>query len=378
MLKVVFVCKDFSENNFHLQPWYFIYGLSTGLCELGHDVSIVTNASNKNLKKIQLFQCNSFSSKEIAGTINRLQPHLIVWNYGVTSAIKFLINKSLRKYKSTAVFTSPKYSVLQILNALKIIGLRNAIKSVDSMVIHVIGILIPWFLIRLNLKLNNINSIIVLSSMAKKRLTGSGIKSSMLLPTVNLDFETYPTVNNLKEEFGLPKDSLLVLYAGNPVPLRGSQWLIESFIQARKYNPNLYLILLLRTERSFENYIDDIKYKIKKERLEPYIVIIDRSLSITDLKKFYGAADIVVLPFILVPSEAPFTIMEVHQLGRPVIVSDIAGLPDMALSGDIIIKPNNRLSLIRALLNGNWSNPNKVTFKAWKEIAQEFLQHTSK
>lgn len=375
-MRVIFICKDITDNNIHLQPWYFIYNLALGFSGLGHDVAIISNKyMGNNCNNLQYIRCESFTTKNICRIITFYKPNLVIWNYGVTSSISFTGGRMLGNYKSAIVFSSPKYTFKELMGALHTIGFGNTLLSLSSLVLHFIGALIPWFIIQQNLRLNNISNVITLSSLTTTKLSDIGIKSYFTLPIVNFNTHDGNASDKAKEVLGIPASSVVILYAGNPLPLRGGQLLIEAFTQALKNEPDLYLVMLLRSERSFQNHITGIKSRIANAGIEHRTLIVEKSVSDKEMAMFFNLADVVALPFILVPSEAPITILEVHQAGKPVVTCDIAGLSDMLLQGDLLVKPHDTDSLAMALSSRTWSRPAIVPNKSWQDIASGFLHY---
>jgi glycosyltransferase involved in cell wall biosynthesis len=61
------------------------------------------------------------------------------------------------------------------------------------------------------------------------------------------------------------------------------------------------------------------------------------------------AADVVVLPFVLVPSELPVSVIECIACGTPVIATDIDGLPDAVGTAGVIVRSGSAAALAVAM-----------------------------
>ena len=57
-----------------------------------------------------------------------------------------------------------------------------------------------------------------------------------------------------------------------------------------------------------------------------------------------------MLPFVLVPSELPVSVMEVIACGTPVITTDIDGLPSTVGKAGVIVKQGSYISLKTAII----------------------------
>lgn len=372
-MKILFVCKGLNNVTVKLQPWYFIYHLAAGMTENDCHVSIATDQNaDYTSQGIIMHNINRPFMKNISEFAEELNPDFIIWNYGVTSAI-VLFGKKLKKYKHIAVLTSPKYSFLHLLKTLKLIGLKSFIRSLDSLLIHIIGTFIPWSLLKTNIRLNGFKSVIVLSSRAKQAICSLSYSVYHILPTLNTVIPYKKSKSIHREQIGIKEDDTVILYAGNPLPLRGSGLLLESFIKAAEKDNKLFLILLLRRERDFGSYVNKLKEAAKNSGFQDRIMIKDQSLSREERGELFRLCDIVALPFIIMPSEAPITILEAHFFGKPVIVADVPGISDLLLPGDIVVRPISKKMLVRVLIDRTWFNPISFRLNSWKNISADFL-----
>jgi glycosyltransferase involved in cell wall biosynthesis len=91
----------------------------------------------------------------------------------------------------------------------------------------------------------------------------------------------------------------------------------------------------------------------------------------------------VVLPFVLVPSEVPVSVLEVTACGTPVIVTDIDGLPESVGEAGVVVPPGDAAQLAAAMLKLA-NQPDKVaalrraclrrreTFQDWDAVAERW------
>jgi glycosyltransferase involved in cell wall biosynthesis len=112
-------------------------------------------------------------------------------------------------------------------------------------------------------------------------------------------------------------------------------------------------------------------------------------LSQKQLVGYVAASDIVALPFILVPSDAPLSLLEAHALGKPVVTTNVACLPELAGQGiGYLAQPANPVSLADALAQAAETLPTqrdkmqmpKPPIRRWQEVGHEwehFIQQWS-
>jgi glycosyltransferase involved in cell wall biosynthesis len=95
-------------------------------------------------------------------------------------------------------------------------------------------------------------------------------------------------------------------------------------------------------------------------------------------------ADVVVLPFVLVPSELPVSIMECVACATPVITTDIDGLPEAIGGGGWVVRSADLRGLIKAMrecrdsadiLKGRRKNclKQRDLMKSWAAVAELWM-----
>jgi glycosyltransferase involved in cell wall biosynthesis len=193
-------------------------------------------------------------------------------------------------------------------------------------------------------------------------------------------------VMNLRDSMKLDKDNFIVLYIGSPLSLRGVDTLINGVSIVSKDIPSLKLVLLSRRRKNEllkeERYI---KQLCVDKNIYNRTEVISAFLSREEVKNYIGMSDVVVLPFKLVQSDSPISILEAMALGKPIISTKLDGIPELLGKGKgIIINPNNPQELADAL-SSLYSNPPMrkdigerakaymVKHPTWEETAQEIV-----
>jgi glycosyltransferase involved in cell wall biosynthesis len=107
--------------------------------------------------------------------------------------------------------------------------------------------------------------------------------------------------------------------------------------------------------------------------------VIDGFLDPDVLLAYVAAADIVALPFELVPSDAPLSLLEAAALGKPLVTTNTACLPELAAyTAHFIAEPADTHSLAETLIcAAHYSrqsiNPEKPTFsRTWAEMGADW------
>jgi glycosyltransferase involved in cell wall biosynthesis len=136
------------------------------------------------------------------------------------------------------------------------------------------------------------------------------------------------------------KDNFVYMYFGRPGISKGVEYLIAAVPLISKEIPDSKLLLLLGKEPA-EGY-KKILALIKEMRLEDRVLVHDPVPRI-ELPGYVAAADCVVVPSI---SEGfGFTAAEACAMDRPVVVSDVASLPEIVSGKYVLVEPGNAAAI---------------------------------
>lgn len=144
-------------------------------------------------------------------------------------------------------------------------------------------------------------------------------------------------IKNLRKQFGLEDDSLVLLFFGYVRKYKGLDILIEAFPKIVANNPKAKLLIV------GEFYDDPKQYLelIKKLKIEDSVTVVNQFVPNEEVAKYYQVSDVVILPY---RSATQSGILNVaYGFYKPVIVTDVGGLAefvDEAKTG-FVIKPNS-------------------------------------
>lgn len=389
-MKVCFICFDFRKENIRRQPWRYIYELSQGLAQKGVEVVLITDVSETGLKDLKIgirnvkrFTSRFRVSKELVGAINNEEPDIIITLIGVTSFLKFRGLKKRVNKPIIGVLTSPIYSFGEILK----VGIHEFVRHFNYLMIHIVGALIPRFIIRQGAK--DYDIIVTLSEDNKKRLEKIGIKTKIVTIKPGIDDHflepiNEKTVRQIREKLN-PENVPLIMYFTSPLTLRGTDTLVKAFGKVRRNIPSK-LVFLSRLDHP-----ELIKEEKKLKEIAMKLGIFDSVLSISkmltpeEVKAYISAADVVVLPFKVVISDVPISILEAMALGKPVISTRVGSIPEILDGKGIIVEPNNPQQLSDALASllrdpglrvklGEEGKKYMERYPRWSEVVDQFFE----
>lgn len=382
-MKVCVTCFDFKQDNFRRQPWRYIFEITKGLKDSGIEVVVITDVESSEIEGIKIITVKKLKSllgkpKELLNVLDKEDPDIIVMNIGLTTFLRFNIisNKPI-----IGILTSPIHSLKEVLN----IGIQEILRNHKNTFIHLIGALIPHYFVRKNSK--HFDHIVVLSNSNKIRLKqmGVSVKISKIYPGVDETFFTHPDeekVKIIKQKID-PKDQPLIMYYTSPLTLRGTDTLVKAFSKVRSVIKSK-LIILSRREHEYLSKEEVLLEKIAlKEGVLDSMDIVAKYLNPEEVKEYISAADIICLPFKLIMSEIPISILESMALGKVVVSTDIGCIPEL-LDDNVLSKPNNpeelSKNLIELLTDENLANQvishsNEIikSFPVWKQVQDSFI-----
>lgn len=156
------------------------------------------------------------------------------------------------------------------------------------------------------------------------------------------------------DKYNINENNKILIYTGRVVDGKGVKELVSSLKKVKYENYKLLLlgssINALNVKSVYEEEVINIVSDIKDK------VIFTGFINYDELYKYYGIADIAVLPSIMDDS-APLTIVESLSCGLPVITTDSGGIPEYANDKCAIILKrdhhiiNNLAKSIDELLN---------------------------
>lgn len=338
-MKIVFCIYNFIEEKLPLQPWLTINNFARYCDDLGYDVHIVTDSTDIVDSVLNIHTISSLrgsNSSEIYSVIDKIDPDIFVT---LITPLNLATGSWVSRYKNAKIvgFSSyPFYNFLELLRAVPHVRFSD-LKS------YLRHLLVPDFLWRRCLHENYLCVISQSDSGAERlsRLVKSKTSIHSIPPGIDLNEWKPP------EKIGKSTKTLKLLYLGTASSIRGFDVCISAYKSLSELDINLTILARGATERQEKVISSDLDQLGIAERTKLVGGWIDRD----EMIAYIHSADIVVLPFILVPSELPVSVMEVIACGTPVITTNIDGLPSTVGSAGIIIKQGSVNSLKNAIID---------------------------
>ncbi|MDY6965776.1 MAG: glycosyltransferase family 4 protein [Halobacteriota archaeon] len=392
-MKVCVICFDFKESNIRRQPWRYIYELCKGIISQNIDLKLISDGGQKSeeddlisgIKILRIKKLRSIffgETKELSKALKKENPDTVITLTGLTT---FLSLRFKVDFPMIGILTSPIYS----LRDLKRLGLREIVCNFNYIFIHLIGAITPRSLIRK--RINSLNYMVVLSEANRSKLKCFGVdpKKIVLIPPGIGEFDLISpdekNVENLRREIN-PENGLTIIYFGPSLTLRGTDTLIEAFVRVKNAIPSCKLLILSRlAQNELLDQEDHIKAISEKKGVSDSVNIVSGVLKPEAVKEYISAADLVTLPFKIVISDVPMSILEAMALGKPVISTNIDGISELLDGHGVVVEPNDSRQLSDAIIT-LLSDPElalgierrardyMMTHHRWKETAGRFVE----
>jgi glycosyltransferase involved in cell wall biosynthesis len=360
---ICLISSGLTKGNLSLQPWRYLFEVAAGLSRQDYPVTVISDGGEHPPPETDL---NGLSLVRLPGlrpalghgysllhrTLSAIRPQVILWNAGLTS----LIYQNFRLCPDSlniGIFTSPIYPLAELAR----LGPVKLIRHRSLTAVPLLGSLLPRWYVRNRLKHSGLDWMVTQTYTTRDQLKQVGFSSGkieIIPPGVDETWQPLPPAERTlaRGELGFSPQDIVVVYFGSPAPLRGLPVLVRAVELARRNDPSLKLLVLSRRRPaelcSQDGYLSELS---NPQSGRSWIRLLDGYMDKTSLVRAVAAADIAALPFELVPSDAPLSLLEAQSLGLPLVTTRVACLPELASQGmRYLAAPTDPQSLAGALL----------------------------
>jgi glycosyltransferase involved in cell wall biosynthesis len=300
--------------------------------------------------------------RELVKTILKNKPDLVIW-YGTPLSAAYLTQ--LRSIGKPVI-----WDIDTDIYSLKIftrISFREMFHPHHNLLWQqIITALFPRFIIRSVANSALISRIVVPSQFLKTSLCKIGVepgKIAIIPSTIEKDASNCSNIDEKPKEFkkklGFKPDDFTVTYFGAPCTLRGVDTAILSMPKVLMKRKDIKLVIFSRRNlgesAAADGYLkaeeENLLKLVRKLGLEEHVKIIPGILDKLKLKQYLYASDVIALPFKLVFSEPPLSVLEAMSLGKVVVTTNLGTLSEIV--GDdrgILIEPSSADALAQVVL----------------------------
>ncbi|MBK9944788.1 MAG: glycosyltransferase family 4 protein [Kouleothrix sp.] len=388
---ICLISNGLSEKNLRLQPWRYLHETAHQLARLGYSVTLVSDGATRKpiqatLKGVDIERLSVVSepawgkNKPLRQTIGRIKPDIILLHVGLTSFLYQQLDR-WQDIPSVGIFTSPMYSPAELLR----LGLPKLARGYRLSAVHVIGTFLPKLRLRRAMRKGSLRQLVVQSAATGQRLIECGLRQDQIYtipPGVDGIWNTRLDGGSTRARLGYRSQDIVILYFGSPAQLRGLHTLIRAVELAGQTNPSIKLLVLSR-RRTDELITEDTELGklLSRSVVGSQVKVVNGYLDEHALVEHVAACDIVALPFELVPSDAPLSLLEAQALGKPVVTTAVGCLPELVAQGTgYIAEPADAVSLACKLrqaaqeLIGRPQPDMHIQTRSWNQVGAEWSQ----
>jgi len=340
-MRVAFCVPGYGPEVEQLQPWLTVHEVASSLIASDWEVHLITDVNKPSaLEGMQYHYVSSMRPSNAAGmreVINAIKPDRMVvlvtpLSLSVSGWYKYIECKVL------AFLSYPFYTRRELLRALPHLDR-------DDLVAFGRHALVPKFLWIRTLR-KYFDGVIAQSNRTVHRVADA----------VGPDIGAYPLCAGLDLDFWQPRadidkacegNTVRFLYIGSAKAIRGFEVLLDAFKCLQGHEVQLRIL----ARGSTPDEVSALKQTIaaRTGSMREHIEIIGGWMEKKRYRDELRSADVVVLPFVLVPSELPVSVMECIACGTPVIATDIDGLPDAVGRAGMVVRSGSVSSLVKAM-----------------------------
>ena len=347
-MRVTAVCPNLRGDTVRLQPGRYVTEVvrhlqagghaTTVITDTGHDApdaAILGGAHVQTVKTVRVSR--RWRNADLEAKVSTSRADVLLWMVGQSSFWHLTWPKWV-KAPVVGLFTAPVYTPREVLR----LGIVELCRSPRFYAFYLLSSLAPDWLARRVLNHTTVSSVIVLSQAVRRRLWAKGIsehKLQVIPPGLDPRAETGERTD-ISAQNGRP---LTALYLGSPQLYRGPDVAIRAVARLNEAGTPVKLTLLSRrSEGQFERDERRLCRLVDSLGLQDRVKIISGFLPPLEVQRHLHQADVVLLPFRLIPSEMPLTVIEGMRQGKPVIASSLASMVDLLGDGRGLTVPPNR------------------------------------
>lgn len=376
--KILTIASEFNGEYVRYQPWRQIYEVGKIFSQRGIEFVIGTNTTEeKSVKGLKILRLDQkklrILSKTSKGKILQFKPDVILW-VGNPLSGTYIKKNSMDNIPIILYISSFHMGWKELKN----LTLREIFQS---NLLNFFTAFFPLKYLVKNLNHKNISFIIVPNNTIRERLMQLGVSKHKIVK-ISLCFESDIKLDKLKK-IKDKKKPFTICYLGPSFSIRGTGILLEVIKLLKKDGHNILLNFLLRSPNPD---IEKAYFKkiCEKKGISENVEIKAGFLTEQVLFQEITNSDIVVIPTKYVGNEPPLAILESMMLGKPVVTSNVCGLPELVSNLGFCIDPNERsfFNCIKSLID----NPQLLeeagkkgklfvnSLPGWDEMANSILK----
>lgn len=357
-MRIAIISASLVPDLARLQPFRTILEMGRELLSRGHETILISDGlprmpqldtvsglDIRRVPSVQIFRGRQ--NQRLLDIVDDFEPDIILWHLGLSSFVHQQFS-GVFSQPTIAVVSSPAHEFKEILHSMpRVIG-----SNIDLVLTHLLGGLVPGKLIRNAFSSGGLEGLITLSEATRQYLIERGAPAAQTWVTppgidedwLDLVFDDSER-QQLRCELGFSDDDFVVTYFGSPAPVRGIFTFIKAVQEVAEVHSQVKILILSR--RTPDRWAREAARLDKvMSRNSNLIKVVDGYLDLHDLIRHVSAGDAVCLPFELLPSDVPLSILEAMAVKQAVITTRVACLPELVENGrGFLVEPGSVASI---------------------------------
>ncbi len=344
MANILIISPGHGPDRISRQPWAYLQGIADQLARREHNVVVVGDGPLGDgiiEGSIQFEEVDSVRDVDVVVDIARsVKADVCLWSVGPTSTI--FLARRLTNIADTmiAVVPGPLYLPGDLLTQL---SLRDLI-DFPSYASLAASSVVPQAGFARFLRNNFDCAVAPTRTIVEVIISGGFNRDKTLHIPHGSDCGILTTATNaesFRDEIPTPPNGRYVVNFGPPRPIRGATDFVEGVLTARANGSDLTGVMLARLDDEDDRErFDDILADLASRGERDAFVVTETYLTPYELKTFLRGASAVVLPYRIVQSTVPISILEGLGLERPVITTDVNGARELVPDPKWTVPPN--------------------------------------
>lgn len=366
-------------------PFY----LSQTLKKMGHNITVITHNKNKGIRDLNGVQIYSIGNGFLKGVVRSITSALNEAR-GLLKLIKeedfdvihahssvagLVLLRKTEKIRTPIITTAHGTSLLEAKANTEGLSLYNILAKLNSWTQYYID-RFSWLGSDKVISAGNyqVREMLEVYKLPEEKVTpiSNGVDTSFYKPDPKVG-------NKIKEKYGI-EDKRIVLFVGRLVKKKGLQYLINSAPLIIRKVPDTVFLVVGGTDK-FARHESELRKRIKHLNLEEKFIIV-KNVPEKEMPSYYNAADVCVFPSINY-EPLPTVVFEAMACGRPIVASNIGGIPEQIGYRDTLVPQKDHIALAEMIikilkdddLSRMLSNKNRRRAREfhWEKIAKKYI-----
>lgn len=336
-MRVAVCIYDFVPAKLPLQPWLTLHMIAQRLARRGHSVHVVSDAAEpariEGVESHAVTSLRGSNAAEMRALLDALRPDAVIFlptplNAATASWLDGL------ECRCIGFASYPFYTMRELWTAVRCIGLADVMQYLRHLPV-------PRPAWTRAMK-RRFHALVAQSETTTARLATlfGGTPAALCIP---------PGIDLTQWQYRVPTDatdgSIRLLYLGAAIAIRGFDVALDALVRVEDEKVRLRVL----ARGADDDSLAAIRAAIAVRGLDGRVEVDGGWIERERLLEEIYAADAVLQPFVLVPSELPVTAMEVIACGTPVIGSAIDGLPSTIGPAGTVAAQGNAVALADAI-----------------------------